>query len=505
MDALIPEPPSPPGENNTIHFLSGPAIMQRLPPETLWRIFLATGSPKQVFTQLPRVCKAFNAIIQSRSIPIIGNITLIAKEDEEGSNALLQCPEPARLYTSFHPVVLHTIKATPGTRGYLPTPLSGKMPNIVQEETSLVHIAGERLLRVHMNAITENPQALVEYLRELLRRGASGTGSKRPVRIIFGTVQVGRRGAIPPEIVGSFLQAVKPLSISIWLWDSELIRNLPDGTVTLKLPNMRADGHIQPGDLALLAGLSPSLKRLELFRPMPRQPWGLESMAFTSLSALTELRELIVKTGRIIGSYEVLTTGVLTLKKLNVLELPWNLDSRLCSRLIYGLPNLKRLQYVHVSSPDFFQALPTYHENAYEIMNSPPGAVKSVVARNALVNLVSLGLNYMEPDSGDLSIMVEGLIRCLPKLKELTIRINIRPNEATYDFFSIPREYLERCLRRLEFRTSLHSVSIELGLRMWASRKSYADDLVAGFTTSRMKVRFHSPVGRIGYDGGPPA
>ncbi|KAJ3217801.1 hypothetical protein HDU67_007218 [Dinochytrium kinnereticum] len=471
--------------------------IKRLPPETLWRIFLSTNSPKQVFTQLPMVCKNFNSIIQSRSVPILANINLISEDDEEATSALLQSPDPGRLFNGFLPVQCPSVAPPIASMGE-----KAHYNRWNEEETCVVHAAGERLLRVHMNAITERPESLVEYVRELLRRGATGTSSKRPIRIIFGTVQVsGRRGGISAEVLCSFMKALRPLSISIWWWDSELINNLPSATVSLRLPNMRADGHIQPRDLSLLAKLAPSLKRLELFRPMPRQPWGLEAGAFTSLYALTELRELVVRSGRLIGSHEVLTTGVLCLKNLTVLELPWNLDSRLCARLINGLQYLKRLQYVHVSSPDFFQGLPSYHQNAYEVMSNRPGAVRSIVAENALVNLCALGLNYMEPDSGDLSIMVEGLIRCLPCLRELTIRINTRPNEATYDFFSIPKDYIERCLRRLERRTNLSSLSIEMGLRMWASRRSYADELVNAFSASRMKVRIHSPVGRIGYDG----
>ncbi|KAJ1543275.1 hypothetical protein HK405_009389 [Cladochytrium tenue] len=55
---------------------------------------------------------------------------------------------------------------------------------------------------------------------------------------------------------------------------------------------------------------------------------------------------------------------------------------------------------------------------------------------------------------------------------------------------------MERCLRRLEARTMLREVSFELGSRIWASRASYADDLVALFATSRMRVTFVSAAER---------
>jgi hypothetical protein len=142
-------------------------------------------------------------------------------------------------------------------------------------------------------------------------------------------------------------------------------------------------------------------------------------------------------------------------------------------------------------------------------MITPTVTITATSARNSFPSLYNpkpsvqnhlrfLGLTYMEPDSGDFAIMVEGLIRCLPQLTSLSLRINQRQNDSHYDFFSIPRDYLERQLRRLEARTTVNEVTMELMVRMMGSRKSYADDLVASFERSRMKVKFHSPVGRIG-------
>ncbi|KAJ3194378.1 hypothetical protein HK101_002851 [Irineochytrium annulatum] len=459
-------------------------LLEGLPSETLWRIFVLTDSPRLVYTVLPRVSRKFNAAVRACCVVIQANVDLISEEEEEGASAaLLQTPDPPRLLKSFRHVVVPSVAPptlsplaspcqstptkpsplglNPAGTGYAPaTPVStptlylstpvgvsssGGHPGNGRsdDEVSVIHVAGERLIKVHMNAIPlDNPTILVDYVRELLRRGAAGSG-KRSVKIVFGTVQVkGRRGTIAPEVLGGFISAIKPLNIQLWWWDSDLIEHLPSTTAALRLPNMRADGHIQPRDLALLAsGGASSLRRLELFRPMPRQPWGLEAGAFAPLSALPKLTELVVRSGRLIGTHEMLTTGVLGINNLSVLELPWSIDSRLGVRLIHGLPRLRRLQYVHVTSPDFFQGLPTFYENAFEVMTAPPGsAVKPIVAANALTSLRALGLNYMEPEGGDLSVMVEGIVRCLPQLKEMVLRINSRQSENAYDFFAIPRE-----------------------------------------------------------------
>ncbi|KAJ3028249.1 hypothetical protein HDV00_010542 [Rhizophlyctis rosea] len=86
----------------------------------------------------------------------------------------------------------------------------------------------------------------------------------------------------------------------------------------------------------------------------------------------------------------------------------------------------------------------------------------------------------MQPDAGDLALLVEALIRTLPHLPTLTIRIS-KTLDGDYDFFAIPREYVERCLRRLEGRTRVGVVTLELAVRLWASRRSYVDELVGAF------------------------
>ena len=53
---------------------------------------------------------------------------------------------------------------------------------------------------------------------------------------------------------------------------------------------------------------------------MPRQPWGLESESFVPLKELPELKELVVRSGRLIGSHDVLVSALLDLKNLCVLE-----------------------------------------------------------------------------------------------------------------------------------------------------------------------------------------
>ncbi|KAJ3296196.1 hypothetical protein HDU76_006750 [Blyttiomyces sp. JEL0837] len=522
--------------------------LTHLPPEALWKIFLFTDSPKQVFTQLPRICRRFHDTIKARSIPMMADVELISDEDEDSSSAaLLQTPEPARLLPTFRKVRVtepsasefpllspeHSkLKLEESTSfGFAATGTESSSGLVImagrsssasrcnsgdddEGEGSLIYVAAERLIKIHIRAIPEKPQTLVEYMKDLLKRGTTGGTSKRQMRIVIGTVQMkGRRGNTCAELMGSFLRALHPLNITLWWWDSKLIANLPGTSATLRLPNMKADGHIQQRDLAVLATLGSSLRRLELFRPMPRQPWGLEAGSFAPLGALPELRELVVRTGRIIGSQELLVNAVIGLKRLNVLELPWSLDSRHGARVIRELPELSILKYVHVSSPDFFQCLPSFYDisldDYFQTVTSPTPAVtlppapprvhrQSSVSRHALTRLRSLGLNYMEPDAGDLAVLVEGIVRCLPHLEELAIRINMRQNESTYDFYSLPREYVERCFRRLEQRTALCNISLELGLRMWASRRSYADDLVASFQGSRLKVTLHSPVGRIG-------
>jgi hypothetical protein len=129
--------------------------------------------------------------------------------------------------------------------------------------------AGERFIKVQMAAVPERPETLVEYIKELMRRGATGLSSsyRRSVKVVFGIVQVkGRRGNTPVHLLTGFMGAMKPLNITLWWWDSALIGALPNTISTIRLPNMRADGHIQPRDMTLLSNAGSHLKRLELFR-----------------------------------------------------------------------------------------------------------------------------------------------------------------------------------------------------------------------------------------------
>ncbi|KAJ3288313.1 hypothetical protein HDU79_004959 [Rhizoclosmatium sp. JEL0117] len=483
-----------------------PKNLIQLPPETLFKIFLHTNSPKCLLTVIPRVCKTFAEVLTHRSIPILANVEIISEEDEDGANgnvvALIQSPERATLLPVFKRV---RVVGSGGTTQS--TPSHSVSRDRGSDNSSIVYVGIERSIKVHVGAIPDHPETLVHYIAELLRRGISSqqTGyCKRPVRVLFGTVQVaGRRGNTSAHLLGKFLREMKPVNITLWWWDSDLISNLPATAATsLRLPNMRADGHIQARDIALLTAASGDaaqsfLKRLELFRPMPRQPWGLEASAFAPLAALLGLRELVVRSGRLIGSHDTLVGAILALRKLRVLELPWNIDSRLGSRILRELPELESLQYLQVTSPDFFQSLPTHPTRM------PVGT--GMMAGMQAVKLKSLGLTFMEPDAADVAVMVEGIIRCLPELESLFIRINSRPTNDNgpghfYDFFSvIPKEMLSRWLRRMETGCpNLCDVGLELGLRMWGSRKSYADELVFSFSTSRMRVRMCSPVGRIG-------
>ncbi|KAJ1531182.1 hypothetical protein HK405_001562 [Cladochytrium tenue] len=154
-------------------------------------------------------------------------------------------------------------------------------------------------MRIHIAAIRPNPDSLVAYTKDLLRRNAFGPFAFNglSVNIIIGNVQC----------------------MTLWWWD-DLIDKVQDVCVaTARLPNMRTDGHVQPKDMAVVAR-SKSIRRLELFRPMPRQPWGLDARAFSPLAAMPELRELVVRSGRLIGSQEALVSSLVQLKFLSVLE-----------------------------------------------------------------------------------------------------------------------------------------------------------------------------------------
>ncbi|KAJ1552385.1 hypothetical protein HK405_011536, partial [Cladochytrium tenue] len=276
-----------------------------LPHEALWRVFVASDSPKLVFNLLPHVCRRFHDVVRSFAVPTLAHLDLVADDDPDDpvprTDALLYVPEPARLLNSFRIVRLRQSGSSP-VRGAVPPPTVSTSTDLhaTEGDAHVVHVAAERYMRIHIAAIPPNPDSLVAYTKDLLRRNAFGPFSLNglSVNIIIGNVQ----------------------SITLWWWDPDLIDKLQDVCVpTARLPNMRTDGHVQPKDMAVVAR-SRTIRRLELFRPMPRQPWGLEARAFSPLAAMPELRELVVRSGRLIGSQEALVSSLVQLKFLAVLE-----------------------------------------------------------------------------------------------------------------------------------------------------------------------------------------
>jgi hypothetical protein len=231
----------------------GEITITSLPPEALWTIFLAINDPRKVFTQLPRVCKKFYQTIKSRSVPILAHVDLISEDEEDASNAaLIQVPEPAKLLTEFKPVKILTQLASmypdlnrevagPSWAPGNSTNTSPGRPRKVHTSTSasdsenpnshtlwnkrvsdgnVIYVGAERHIRIHMGAIPEAAEALVGYVRELLkqngvtaRRSSAPETTKRiPVQVIFGTVQIkGRRGHTSSDVIGTFLNAMRPL------------------------------------------------------------------------------------------------------------------------------------------------------------------------------------------------------------------------------------------------------------------------------------------------------
>ncbi|KAI9364012.1 hypothetical protein DFJ73DRAFT_481034 [Zopfochytrium polystomum] len=253
-------------------------LLTALPVEALWRVFLATNSPKLVFNLLPRVCRRFHQTVRSFSVPMLANVDLLSEDEEDGGGAntpLLHTLEPARLLRAFRAVRVHPgcvdladgEAAAGGRRGTTPpalsslllpssptsSPLSSSpLSGTPSPDLPLMHVAAERHIRVHISAIPDNPETLVEYVKQLLKRNAFGSHVKTPVRVVIGTVQVkGRRGNASADTVGSFLRSLRPINVTLWWWDSELIEKLQNVAMTLRLPNMRSDGHIQPRDMAV--------------------------------------------------------------------------------------------------------------------------------------------------------------------------------------------------------------------------------------------------------------
>lgn len=336
----------------------------------------------------------------------------------------------------------------------------------------------ERVIRLHANAITENPHFLVSYIDQLLKRGF-----KRLFRVLFGTVEIQGNQSWNSRDLACFLGVLKPQTIALWSWDTNLIREiaLVANPQCIRLPIMKYEGNITEQDFSAISGMP--LTKLELFRPFPRQPWGIEAGAFQVLSSIPTLTHLMILSGRLINRHDLFVDAVLQLRQLKVLNLSaWGLSAQHGAQLLNVLSHLTSIQFIHITSPDFWLYLPSYHQPTDSIRNQSD------------LSLAHLGISFMAPDHGDLANMIQGIIRCLPCLSSLTIRIS-RPTNSEYEFFMIPRDVLERMLRRLEGKTELKMVVFEIGSRLWSSRKSYGEELELTFQNSKMKVRVSSSLG----------
>eukprot|EP00842_Homolaphlyctis_polyrhiza_P001670 jgi/Hompol1/2503/HPOL_006028-RA len=431
-----------------------------LPAEAVWRILLATNSPRLIYKVLPLVCRRFHQIIKARSVVLLVHADIMCEESEEDglSSSLIQLPEA-----------------------------------VLQIATNVVDAGFERNIRIHAGAITEHPERLLMYIEDLLRRCPKGR--VLPFRVVYGRVQIhGRRGTnVSLEAIAGFVALLQAQNISLWCWDTELIRAIArlSRSPSIRLPNMKSDGHISTLDFSAVAGMK-SLVRMELFRPFPRQPWGIDAGAFMSLTGLPSLKALVVSSGRLVQRPDSFKDAILSLHGLEILDLSWTVDYAYASRILRRLKKLCEFRYVHVGSSDFWISLPSYY-----VMGDTPLLPVTMPQQptnpEAIHHLQVLGLHFSQPDAGDLAAMVEGIVRCLPNLKTLCLRI-LRPTDSEYDFFALPRDMVERQFRRLEARTTITMVVLEMGLRMWASRKSYADDLILAFSGTKMKLRLLSPM-----------
>ncbi|KAI8905070.1 hypothetical protein EDD86DRAFT_212171 [Gorgonomyces haynaldii] len=334
------------------------------------------------------------------------------------------------------------------------------------------HVAGVRTMVLHESCVPPDPSALIDYMEQLLKRVQDGP---KRVKIVYGTLQLPSKLSVPPQVLAQLITKIEPRTLDMWFWDSDLLNMLgQEGCPPcLRLPNMKLDSNVTSEDAKVLTKLP--VQRLELFRPMPRNPWGIESQAFQWLNP--QLKALVIPSGRLINRAHAFRDAVLNLEHLEILEITaWNLDWNHACRMLHKLQHLKSLQFVHVGSPDFWLYLPTYRQ--LDSLSRSPNAIQS---------LRHLGLHYSQPDLGDISMLVQGIIRCIPMLSSLTLRIS-RPNDSDYDLFSIPKESLERILQRLERMTQLRNFTIEVGSRMWSSRYSYADELMREFTRMQFKI-----------------
>ncbi|KAI8924914.1 hypothetical protein BC831DRAFT_463362 [Entophlyctis helioformis] len=573
--------------------MPGPAALLDMPAEAIWRIFMATNSPKLVFKVLPFVCRRFQAIVASRKVPMFVNVDINCDEwdDECLPSSLIHPPEAIRTLPNFQVIRLPPRPTRSPLTGVLQLPrsppddaadvdgdvarqLQGQHANSTTAmhgqsavgfsglvsplqsasssssslstgsaaippntsnglyhhqprlrvqtttplrptsiDTNLLAVGLERTIRINARALTEHPERLIMYLDDLLRRCPKGR--VLPLRVIHGSVQIqGRCGrSVDREALASFVGLLQAQALLLWSWDTDLVRAIAllARPRSIKIPNMKTDGHISVRDFAAIGDIK-SLVRIEFFRPFPREPWGIEASAFATLVSLPNLKEVIFSSGRLVQRVDIFKNAILALTHLQVLELNMMIDIVYASRILQRLKHLKSFHIVHVASPDFWISLPSYFVPQVSLRlagasilaaagpNATPSSIQTFMAdpdnlsADAVRHLETLGLHYMQPDASDLSAMVEGIVRSIPCLKSLTIRIS-RQNESDYDFFAvIPRDVIERLFRRLESRTSLTCLTIEMQLRLWTSRKAYADELLETFRASKMRLRLFSPM-----------
>ncbi|KAJ3258047.1 hypothetical protein HK103_004040 [Boothiomyces macroporosus] len=462
--------------------------IEKLSLETLCSIFQYLPSPKFVYKSLPLVSRQFRNAVYSQSIPLLVNVEIVYDEARDDSNSacLIQLQDSIKILPRFSYI---TIPKKPVVQWKSSATLVDDKPNeCCSEQLTKYSIGLEREIRLHANAITNEPGHLASYMEQLLKKGL--TNSSRQMKIIFGNIEIqGKRNLFQKnnseDAIAGFLGYLKPQNIALWNWDTEIIQEIGKNAIptSIRIPIMKHDGHVTVKDFTSLQAMA-SLTRLELFRPYPRQPWGIEASAFSVLNQLPNLKELIIQSGRLVGRSDIYTEAVLGLKELEVLNMTaWTLGVAHGAQLLLKLKKLRSLQFIHVTTPDFWILLPSYN-SPYDIDPKTELPMR---------NLVNIGLHYMQPDAGDFAIMVQGIIRCMPRLQKLTVRIS-RPIDSDYDLFAISRDTMERLLIRLAQKTDLNLVVLEIGSRMWASRKSYSDELVALFSNCKMKVQVASPL-----------
>ncbi|KAJ1555978.1 hypothetical protein HK405_009502, partial [Cladochytrium tenue] len=177
---------------------SSPSVspLLSLPHEALWRIFVASDSPKLVFNLLPQVCRRFHDVVRSFAVPTLAHLDLVADDDPEDpiprTDALLYIPEPARLLNSFRIIRLRQSCSSPSRAAVPPQTVSASVDlHVTDGDAHVVHVAAERYMRIHIAAIPPNPDSLVAYTKDLLRRNAFGPFAFNglSVNIIIGNVQ----------------------------------------------------------------------------------------------------------------------------------------------------------------------------------------------------------------------------------------------------------------------------------------------------------------------------